>query len=75
MKKVHVPDLIKTGLVSSYNIWKDTDAQHIYIFNYKFSTRQDLDLYQRDHAPALKKDVIDRYSDQFKASRRIFEQV
>lgn len=75
MKGTHVPDLIMTGLISSYNIWKDTDQNHTYIFNYIFSTENDLNLYLENHAPRLKKDVLDKFPDKFEAKRRIYVQV
>lgn len=75
MKQIHVPDLIMTGLISSYTIWKDTDQDHTFIFNYFFSKEEDLDLYLKNHAPRLKKDVLDKYPDKFEAKRRIYRQV
>ena len=73
MKTVHVPDLLKTGLVSSSQIWKEDIDQPTYYFNYVFQNSESLIHYQSNHAPALRADVIRRYEGQFTASRKVFE--
>jgi len=73
MKTKHVPDLIATGLISSYHILKPQSNDHKYVFNYHFRTQADYELYHKDHGPKLKADVIERYDGQFTAEREIYE--
>ena len=76
MKTVHVPDLIATGLVATFDIWSPTDSDSpIYYFHYYFHTQEDLDNYQKNHAPKLKADVLERYPSQFTAERMILRQL
>ncbi len=74
MKTVHVPDVIATGLIRSFQILKPQDGEaRTYYFNYHFNSQEDFIRYQKEFSPALKEDVINRYPDQFKASRQIFD--
>ena len=42
MRTVHVSDLIATGLISSYQIWKVDNPEEIeYCFNYYFANERD----------------------------------
>ena len=76
MQTQHVPDVIGTGLVKSFQVLKPQDGEpHTYYYQYIFDRQSDFDHYQTTFAPALKKDVIDRYAGRFTASRTIFERI
>jgi antibiotic biosynthesis monooxygenase (ABM) superfamily enzyme len=73
MKRIHIPNLIATGLVKSYHILKTQTTSHTYAFQYHFDNQKALETYSEQFAPALKQEVIDEFPNQFTATREIFE--
>ena len=73
MKTVHVPDVIGTGLVKSFQILKPDSEECVYLFHYHFESREDYMLYQKDFAPKLKVHPMKKYPNQFTAEREIFQ--
>lgn len=71
MKTVHVPDVMATGLIHSYQILKPEDSAHTYLFHYHFQDEQEYAAYQQQHAPRLKAHVLTKYPGQFKAERQL----
>ena len=72
MKTVHVPDVIATGLVRSFQILQPESVDQIYVFHYQFDSKADFEIYKKDFAPELKEDVIKRYPDLFTGEREIY---
>ena len=74
MKTIHVPDVIATGLVRSFQILQpQVGEEHTYYFHYQFANQADYELYSKVFGPKLKADVIGKYPDQFTANRQIFD--
>lgn len=72
MKTVHVPDVIATGLIKSYQILKPEDQAHTYLFHYHFDQRRDYEQYQEQYGPMLKAGPARKFPDQCKAERMLF---
>jgi len=76
MQTVHVPDMIATGMISSFQIWKASNTEEItYYYNYYFSTLEDYERYQNEYAPKLKAHPKKKFPNQFKANRKVFYQL
>ncbi len=73
MKKVHVPDLMATGLIVSSQITKSLEEAHTYYFSYWFHSQEHYQSYVRDHAPRLKAHPIEVFGEKFVASRKLLE--
>ena len=74
MKKVHVPDVIGTGLIASFQILKSIAHQETtYHYQYQFKTIEDYELYQKEHSQPLRADVKKHYPSGFSAERALYE--
>ncbi len=78
MKTVHIPDVMNTGYFLENKMCKVLSTQedetgHTYGIQYICASMDDLDEYQANHAPALQKDHLDRYSGKFVAFRTLLE--
>lgn len=71
MKTEHVPDVIATGLIKSFQIMKPEESDGVYLFHYHFSNDSDYEEYQKNHAPALKAHVANKFPHGFEAERAI----
>jgi uncharacterized protein DUF4286 len=78
MKKVHVPDVLKTGCFSECQIHKavgpGTD-EPTYVLQYSCQTIDDYQRYRDNFARALQKDHTNRFSGRFRGSRLVMEEV
>ncbi|KAF2072517.1 hypothetical protein CYY_006160 [Polysphondylium violaceum] len=60
-------------LDQSFDSANETDCSHIgFVIHYYSNSKQCLNTYFDKHAPLLRKDGLDRFGDQFKATRRVF---
>ncbi len=76
MQRVHVPDVIATGLVQSYQILRPKDKEpHTYYFQYIFDDPANFSRYENEHAARLRADPMEKFPDQFSAERTIFERI
>ncbi len=78
MREHHIPDVLATGHFLGNTLRRrqepvESDGYIAYSIEYQLATREQLDIYQRDHAPALQADHTHRYADKFRASRAIFQ--
>ena len=73
MKKVHVPDVLATGLIEKQELLIEEEGDvTYYLFQYFFPDQEAYDTYNRDYGPALKADTTQKYGGRFRASRRTF---
>ena len=76
MKTVHVPDVIATGLIRSFQILKPRkDEAQTYYFHYVFDKQQDYEEYVEKFAPKLKAHPHQLFPNQFNVSRKIMERI
>ncbi|MCA6362995.1 MAG: DUF4286 family protein [Bacteroidetes bacterium] len=78
MKTVHVPDVLATGCFMEGRIFRinvEEQQGKSYSFQYRAATIDDYERYKTNHAPALQKDVINRYNGKFVAFRTVLEEV
>ncbi len=75
MKEVHVPDVMRTGLFVDNKICKllTEEIETTYAIQYTFRTIEDLNKYQKEHAPKLQQAHKDKFKDKFAAFRTILE--
>ncbi len=76
MKTKHIPDVMATGFFIENKLCKvlvDEEQGITYSFQYTAKNMQDLEEYQRTHAPRLQKDVADKYANKFVAFRTLLE--
>jgi hypothetical protein len=79
MKSKHIPDVIATGLFSTYRLCRifedEADGGMTFATQYFCNNLDDFQKYQRDFAPALQKDHMDRYKDKYVAFRTLMEEL
>jgi hypothetical protein len=80
MRETHVPDVLATGCFVGQLTCRVIEPAHpagwpTYAFHYRAASKADLDRYIAEFAPALRKDVADRFGDHFSASRAVLEEL
>ena len=77
MKEVHIPELMATGYFLKNQICRLMNEVEnggiTYAVQYFCRNLQDLDEYQRDHAPALQAKTANRYGEKALAFRSVLE--
>lgn len=76
MKSKHIPDVMNTGYFLENRICKvlvEEEQGTTYSIQYTCANMEDLKDYQAKHAPALQKEVADKYGDKFVAFRTLLE--
>ncbi len=79
MKKVHIPDVMATGIFHEskfYRILHETDDNTVnYSVQYFTDSVEKIDLYQTLHAHKLQSEVNAKFQDKFVAFRSLLESV
>ncbi|HET6244180.1 MAG: DUF4286 family protein [Bacteroidetes bacterium] len=78
MKEVHIPNVMSTGLFIENRMLKvlvDEESGTTYSIQYTCKRMEDIQIYQRDHAPQLQKEHIEKYKGKFVAFRTLLEVV
>jgi hypothetical protein len=78
MKKVHVPDVLRTGCFSECRMHKVLGSEGdeaVYVMQYLCRLVEDYHRYRDNFAPALQKDHTDRFAGKFSGSRQLLEEV
>lgn len=76
MKETHIPDVMSTGLFLESRFTKilaESEGGTSYSIQYLCASKQDLEEYQQNHAPALQRDHTERYQNKFAAFRTLLE--
>lgn len=73
MRTRHVPDVIATGLLKSYQILKPQDSPQVYLFHYHFENESDFKTYETEFAGRLRQDVIELYDGKFTGERTLYD--
>ena len=78
MKEVHIPAVMNTGVFIENKICKvlsttEDETGHTYAVQYTCLSMEDLENYQKNHAPRLQKEHLDRYQGKFVAFRTLLE--
>jgi hypothetical protein len=76
MKTVHIPDVMATGYFVESKICKvlvDEEQGTTYSIQYTAENMKNYEEYKEKHAPALQKEVLDKYGDKFVAFRTLLE--
>ena len=78
MKRVHVPDVVRTGCFSECRIFKviESDgADASYVLQYHCRSLAEYHRYRDSFAPALQKDHTTRFAGRFRGARQLLEEV
>jgi hypothetical protein len=78
MRTTHIPDVMGTGLFLESRISKihaEEQGGKTYAIAYLADTMEQLEQYQREHAPRLQKEHSERYAGRFAAFRTFMEVV
>ena len=79
MQKVHIPDVMATGLFEAHRIsrllFQDESDGITYSIQYTLTDLQTLEKYQKEHAPRLQAEHTQRYKGRFVAFRTLMETV
>jgi hypothetical protein len=78
MKRVHVPDVVRTGCFSECRIYKVIDsaaADPTYVMQYHCQSLEEYYRYRDSFAPALQKEHSDRFAGRFRGARQLLEEV
>jgi hypothetical protein len=67
MRETHIPDLLKTGAFLGASISKAEPG--IFRMSYEARSRNELDRYLKEHAPALRKDAEEHFPEGVELSR------
>lgn len=76
MREKHIPDVMNTGCFVENKLVKvlnEKNNGHTYSFQYTFKNMQDIEKYQKEHAPKLQADVKQKYEGKFAAFRTLLE--
>jgi hypothetical protein len=78
MKRVHVPDVVRTGCFSECHIYKVIDSDAVdptYVMQYHCQSREEYYRYRDSFVPALQKEHTDRFAGRFRGARQLLEEV
>ena len=78
MQKVHIPDVLSTGLFTGYRICRLLDVEDegtTYSVQYSCKNLNDYNTYKAEHAPRLQQDALRRFGEKFVAFRTLMEVV
>jgi hypothetical protein len=77
MTETHIPDVLHTGLFSSYKLCKileeEEDGGVTFAIQYFCANLEDFQQYQIEFAPALQQEHMERYNGQYVAFRTLME--
>ncbi|HEY4800314.1 MAG TPA: DUF4286 family protein [Bacteroidia bacterium] len=75
MKEKHIPDVMQTGIFLENKMCKlFTDEPEItYAIQYTFRKMDDLARYQKEFAPALQKELAEKFKNKFALFRSVLE--
>lgn len=75
MKETHIPDVMRTGLFTENKLCKvlSEELETTYAIQYTFRTMDNMNRYQKEHAPRLQKEHTEKFKDKFAAFRTILE--
>jgi hypothetical protein len=76
-RDVHLDDILDTGCFTSYSFRKAlvNKKTALFVSEYYCNTEADLERYNAEFAEALKGDIIEHFTGQFTASRKVFKEV
>lgn len=78
MKKVHVPDVLRTGCFAECRLHKALGSEGdepAYVLQYQCRSLAEYHRYRDNFAPALQKEHTERYSGKFRGSRQLLEEI
>ena len=78
MKRVHVPDVVRTGCFTECRIYKVIEAapgDPVYVMQYHCRSLEEYHRYRDNFAPALQKEHTDRFAGRFRGARQLLEEI
>lgn len=75
----HIPEIMSTGLFREWRMFRllehDNSEGSTYVVQYYADNIEKYECYVQDHAPGIRKKIIDKWGDQFIAFRTVMELV
>jgi hypothetical protein len=78
MKRVHVPDVLRTGCFSQCHFYKvlgTAGDELTYVLQYRCRSFEEYHRYRDNFAPALQKEHSDQFGGRFRGSRQLLEEI
>ena len=78
MKRVHVPDVVRTGCFTECRIYKVIESDGpdpSYVMQYQCPSQEEYHRYRENFAPALQKEHTDKFAGRFRGVRQLLEEV
>ncbi len=78
MQKVHIPDVLSTGLFTGYRLCRLLDVEDegtTYSVQYSCKNLNDYHKYKAEYAPRLQQDALNKFGEKFTAFRTLMEVV
>lgn len=78
MRKVHIPDVLRTGCFVECRTYKLMDAgatEPVYVMQYLCRSLKDYERYRDNFAPRLQKEHAELFAGRFRGSRQLLEEV
>lgn len=73
MKNEHIPDVMETGLMLSFQMQRSMSRKFTYVIRYEMKSMTQYDAYQSIHAKELQADHSSKFEGKFTASRELLE--
>jgi hypothetical protein len=78
MKRIHVPDVVRTGCFSECRVYKVIDsavADPSYVMQYHCRSLEEYHRYRDNFAPALQKEHSEKFAGRFRGARQLLKEV
>lgn len=79
MKSKHIPDVLATGIFTDYRLCRifedEEDGGETFATQYFCNNLIDFQRYQKEFAPALQQEHMERYRDRYVAFRTLMEEM
>ena len=79
MKSIHIPDVLATGIFTDYRLCRifedEEDGGETFATQYFCNNLSDFQRYQKEFAPALQQEHMERYRDRYVAFRTLMEEL
>jgi hypothetical protein len=78
MRKVHIPEVLSTGLFTGYRLCRLLDVPDegsTYSVQYSCKSLEEYNTYRAEHAPRLQQETVKKFGDKFSAFRTLLEVV
>ena len=73
MRLKHIPDVMSTNLFNQFKMFQNVDIANTYTIQYELNTMEKYLKYEKDFAPNLQKEHVEKFKGKFKAQRTLLK--